>query len=102
VTADEANADVKEHNAHPSATLMDGTGTIGHAYDAKTTPHMFVIDPAGKIIYEGAIDDHATTDVADVRSSQNYVTAALTESLGGKPVTTAFTRPYGCSVKYAN
>jgi hypothetical protein len=102
MTAAQENTYISAVHADPTAAILDPQGAIGHLYSAKTTPHMFVIDPAGKIIYEGAIDDHATTDVADVRSSQNYVTAALTESLGGKPVTTAFTRPYGCSVKYAN
>jgi sensor domain CHASE-containing protein len=63
---------------------------------------MFVIDPNGKLVYEGAIDDHATTDVSDIAASKNYVSAALTSSLAGQPVATAYTRPYGCSVKYAD
>ena len=63
---------------------------------------MFVIDPAGKLIYEGAIDDHPTTDLADVPVSKNYVSAALSEAMAGQPVTIAYTRPYGCSVKYAD
>jgi len=63
---------------------------------------MFVIDPSGKIIYEGAIDDHPTTDPADIKSSKNYVSAALTEAMKGQPVAVSYTRPYGCSVKYAD
>ena len=62
---------------------------------------MFIIDPNGKLIYAGAIDDHATTEVSDIQSSKNYVSAALTEAMAGRPVQTAYTRPYGCSVKYA-
>lgn len=90
---------VKEH-ADPTAALLDPTGMIGHEYDARTTPHMFVIDPSGKLIYAGAIDDHPTTDPGDIKSSKNYVSAALTESMSGQPVATSYTRPYGCSVKY--
>jgi sensor domain CHASE-containing protein len=63
--------------------------------------HMFVIDPSGKLIYDGAIDDHPTTDASDIPSSKNYVSAALTEAMSGQPVATAYTRPYGCSVKYS-
>ena len=61
---------------------------------------MFVIDPSGKLIYAGAIDDHPTTDVSDIGVSKNYVSAALTEAMKGQSVETAYTRPYGCSVKY--
>ena len=66
------------------------------------TAHMFVIDPAGKLVYDGAIDDHATTDASDIPASKNYVTAALTAAMAGQPVATAYTRPYGCSVKYVD
>ena len=100
MTASQENAYVGKEHAAPTAVLLDPTGVIGHAYEAKTTPHMFVIDPAGKLIYAGAIDDHATTDPEDVKSSKNYVSDALSESMAGKPVATAYTRPYGCSVKY--
>jgi hypothetical protein len=87
--------------AKPTAVILDPSGAIGHLYDAKTTPNMFIIDPSGKLIYAGAIDDHATTEVSDIPSSKNYVSAALTEAMAGQPVQTAYTRPYGCSVKYA-
>lgn len=92
-----ANAE-KEGNA--SAILIDADGTIGHLYGAQTTPHMFVIDPKGKIVYAGAIDDKKSTDVADVKIATNYVAQALDASLQGKPVKVAFKVPYGCGVKY--
>jgi peroxiredoxin len=100
VTASEENAYLKQVNAAPSAVLLDPTGALGHLYDAKTTPHMFVISPQGTLIYNGAIDDRPTTDVADVGGAKNYVTAALQESESGKPVSNPTSRPYGCSVKY--
>jgi alkyl hydroperoxide reductase subunit AhpC len=94
------NAYMKKVGADPTAAILDPNGNIGHLYNAKTTPNMFVIDPTGKLIYSGAIDDHATTDVADIKASKNYVSAALSEAMAGKSVQTAVTRPYGCSVKY--
>jgi peroxiredoxin len=100
MTASQENAYVGKEHAASTAVLLDPTGVIGHAYEAKTTPHMFVIDPSGKLIYAGAIDDHATTDPEDIKSSKNYVSDALSASMAGKPVATAYTRPYGCSVKY--
>jgi hypothetical protein len=69
-------------------------------YNAKTTPHMFVIDPQGKVIYAGAIDNRATPDPDDVKGADNYVSDALMASMAGKAVNPAYTRPYGCSVKY--
>jgi peroxiredoxin len=96
------NTYISQVHADPTAAILDPKGTIGHLYSAKTTPHMFVIDPTGKLVYDGAIDDHATTDVSDIATSKNYVSAALTASLAGQPVATAYTRPYGCSVKYAD
>jgi peroxiredoxin len=97
-----ANALTKERGAAPSAVLLDPEGAVGRLYGAKTTPHMFVIDPQGKIVYEGAIDDRPSTDVADIAKAKNYVSAALDEAMAGKPVTTASSAPYGCAVKYAN
>ncbi|GGG90762.1 thioredoxin family protein [Silvibacterium dinghuense] len=97
----EENAYMSKVHADPTAALLDPSGAIGHLYEAKTTPDMFVIDPQGKLIYAGAIDDHPTTDTSDVAGSKNYVSAALTESMNGQPVATGYTRPYGCSVKYA-
>jgi peroxiredoxin len=100
VTANEENAYLKQAGAAPTAVLLDPTGTLGHLYDAKTTPDMFVISPQGVLIYEGAIDDRATTDVSDVTGAKNYVSLALEEAMAGKPVSTPATRSYGCSVKY--
>jgi hypothetical protein len=88
-------------HADPTAALLDASGDLGHMYDAKTTPHMIVINPAGNIIYDGAIDDHPTSDQSDIAKSKNFVDEALTEAMAGKPVDTPATRPYGCSVKYA-
>jgi peroxiredoxin len=101
MTAAQENAYIGKVHADPTAALLDPTGAIGHEYGAKTTPHMFVIDPSGKLIYDGAIDDHPTTDVSDIPASKNYVSAALTEAMAGQTVATAYTRPYGCSVKYS-
>jgi len=100
VTAAEENAYLKQVNAAPTAVLLDPTGQLGHLYDAKTTPHIFIINPQGTLIYNGAIDDRPTTDLADVNGAKNYVTAALDEATPGKPVSIATSRPYGCSVKY--
>lgn len=86
----------------PSATLMDADGTVGRAYGARTTPHMFVIDPQGKVVYAGAIDSKPTANPADIATATNYVKQAVGESLAGKPVSVASTRAYGCSVKYAD
>jgi len=102
MTAAEENSYMKKVNAVPTATILDPKGEIGKEYGAKTTPDMFVIDPEGKLIYAGAIDDHPSTDTGDIKTSKNYVSEALTQAMAGKEVATAVTRPYGCSVKYAN
>lgn len=83
-----------------SYLLMDETGKVGQAYAAKTTPHMYVIDPSGKLVYAGGIDDKRSANPADVKTAKNFVRAALDETLAGKPVTVATATPYGCSVKY--
>lgn len=101
LTADASNKIATSWKTHPTAVLLDADGKVGQAYGAKNTPHMFVISPDGKIIYEGAIDSKASPNAADIASSTNYVKVALDESLAGKPVSTPSTRPYGCSVKYA-
>jgi peroxiredoxin len=100
VTPEEENQYLKKMKAAPTAALLDADGTIGRLYQAKTTPHMFVIDPNGKLIYQGAIDDKATTDQADVKTAHSYLNDALNSAMAGKPVQVATTRPYGCSVKY--
>jgi len=79
---------------------MDEPGAVGRAYGAKTTPHMFIIDAKGNVVYNGAIDDRRSTDVADVKIAKNYVAAALDEIKAGKPVSTPSTTPYGCNVHY--
>jgi len=100
VTPSQENAYLDKMHAVPTAVLMDPEGKLGRLYNAKTTPEMFVIDPDGKLIYAGAIDDRPTPDPEDVRGANNYVSDALTEAMAGKPVNPTFTRPYGCSVKY--
>ena len=91
---------IRAKDAAPKATLIDGTSATGRAYGAKTTPHMFVVAPDGDVIYRGAIDDRRTSNPADAKAANNYVRAALTEALAGKPVSVASATPYGCSVKY--
>ena len=100
VTPSQENAYVAKMHADPTAVLMDADGKLGRLYGAKTTPEMYVIDPSGKLIYEGAIDNRPTPDPNDIRGADNYVADALTLAMAGKSVTTAYTRPYGCSVKY--
>jgi hypothetical protein len=100
VTPSQENEYLKKMSAAPTAVLMDPGGSLGHLYTAKTTPHMFIIDPSGTLIYNGAIDDHPTSDQSDIAGSKNYVSAALQEAMNGKPVAEPATRPYGCSVKY--
>lgn len=102
MTAADENAYLKQVDASPTAVLLDPTGALGHLYDAKTTPHMFIINPQGTLIYNGAIDDKPTTDLADVPGAKNYVSLALDEAMSGKPVSIPTSRPYGCSVKYAD
>lgn len=98
--ADAAIAKNTERGANPSYTILDPAGDLGRAYDAKTTPHMYVINGAGDLTYQGAIDSIRSTKVADIATATNYVTAALTAvSLGGMPNVTS-AKPYGCSVKY--
>jgi peroxiredoxin len=100
VTPPPENDYLKKMNAAPTAAILDPQGKIGHLYQAKTTPHMFVIDPAGKVIYQGAIDDKPSADPDTLPGAHNYVTAALNEAMSGKPVSIPVTRSYGCSVKY--
>jgi len=100
VTASDENAYLAKMQAAPTAALLDPSGEVGHMYDAKTSPQMVVINPQGVVIYDGAIDDKPTTDLADVPGATNYVSLALEQAIAGKPVATPATRPYGCSVKY--
>ncbi len=98
----EYNALFKEKGSAPSAILSDADGKVGHLYGARSTPSMYVIDKAGKLVYAGAIDDKPSPDPEDIASSKNYVKAALDEVLAGKPVAQSSTTSYGCSVKYAD
>ncbi len=100
VTAQQENDYLTRMNASPTAALLDPQGEVGRLYGAKTTPHMFIINPAGVLIYDGAIDNKATTDQADIAIAKNYVSQALEEAMAGKPVSVPTSRPYGCSVKY--
>lgn len=92
---------MKSKGSVPTATLMDEDGKVGRAYGARTTPHLYLIDPQGKLIYAGAIDSIPSANPADIKSATNYVNQALGEALAGKAVSQANTRAYGCSVKYA-
>ena len=90
----------RSRKAAPHAVLLDPEGRIGRAYEAKTTPHMFIIDEAGKLVYMGGIDSLATADPADIPKATQYVRVALKERAAGQPISAPVTRPYGCSVKY--
>jgi hypothetical protein len=90
-----------QQKAVATATLMDEDGKVGRAYDARTTPHMYVIDPQGWLVYAGAIDSKPTANPADIATAINHVDVALGESLAGRPVSVPLTRAYGCTVKYA-
>ena len=81
-------------------TLMDEDGTVGKAYGARTTPHMYIVDPAGKLIYAGGIDSVPSSRVDDIKTAVNYVKQGVREALAGQPIRAATTRPYGCSIKY--
>jgi peroxiredoxin len=100
LTAEQANAKMTEWKTKQTAFVLDPDGKAGQAYGAKNTPHMFVINPEGKIVYEGAIDSKASANPADIANATNYVKVALDESMAGKTVSNANTKPYGCSVKY--
>jgi hypothetical protein len=89
-----------QFGASPADVLLDPAGAVGRAYDAKTTPHMFIVDPKGTLVYMGGLDDKPSTNPADAKTAHNYVRAALDDLKAGRPVHDAVTRPYGCSVKY--
>ena len=102
VTPPEENDYLRTMHAAPTAAVLAPSGAIGRLYGAKPTPHMFVIDPQGKLGYEGALDDQPTPDPASLKIAHNYVSEALEDAMAGKPVPTPVTRPYGCNVKYGN
>ncbi len=98
--AAEANKQAKENHSHATAMLLDSEGKIAELYGAKTTPHMFVINKEGQLIYQGAIDDKPSTEQADVKGARNYVAEALDGAMAGKTLAVSETKSYGCSVKY--
>jgi peroxiredoxin len=100
VDAAKANDLTKSRGAAPTAVLLDPSGDVGRKYDAKTTPHMFIVAPDGKLIYMGGIDSIPSSDQHDIAKATPYVKVALAEAMAGKPVKDASTKPYGCSVKY--
>ena len=100
VSAEEADTLTAERDAAPTAVILDADGSIGRAYGARTTPHMYLIDEGGTLVYMGGIDDRATADPGDIPDSTNYVRLAMTELQAGQPISQPVTRPYGCSVKY--
>jgi peroxiredoxin len=91
---------MQQQKAAATATLMDSDGKVGRAFGARTTPHLYIIDPKGVLVYAGAIDSKPTANPADVAGATNHVKVALGEALAGKPISQPTTRPYGCSVKY--
>lgn len=90
----------EELKAHPTHIIRDTDGKIGLSYGAKTTPHMYIISPDQKVVYQGAIDDIATADLEDVKKAKNLVAKALDEALSKKPISVKKSKSYGCSVKY--
>lgn len=90
----------QERKALPTAVLMDEDGTVGKRYGARTTPHMYIVNPQGQLVYAGGIDSIPSARVADIDKATNYVKTGLAEALAGKPISAATTQPYGCSVKY--
>lgn len=95
-----ANQLTQQRGAAPSAVLLDPSGKLGHLYDARTTPDMYIVDPNGTLIYSGGIDSVPSTDPDDIAKASPYVKTALDQALAGKPVAQAVTKPYGCSIKY--
>ena len=89
-----------ERKSAPSAILMDEEGTVGKSYGARTTPHMYIVNPQGQLVYAGGIDSIPSARPADIEKATNYVKVGLSEALAGKPISAATTQPYGCSIKY--
>lgn len=100
VDADGANQLTQSRDAHPTSVLLDPAGDVGRQYGAKTTPHMYIIDEQGQLVYQGAIDDKPSARQSSLQGAKNYVLAALADMDAYRPVQQAETTPYGCSVKY--
>jgi len=92
----------EKHNGNMTAILMDPSGEVGKTYGATVTPHMYVINPEGKLVYRGGIDDRPTTDEADIEGATNYVKKALAAAMNGEEVSPERAKPYGCTIKYAS
>lgn len=93
---------MQSQKAAATATLMDADGKVGRAYGARTTPHMYIVDPKGTLVYAGAIDSKPSSNPADVTTATNHVKVALSEALAGKAISQPTTRAYGCSIKYGS
>lgn len=100
VSPQQANELTRSRDAAPTAVILDPSGDIGRLYGAKTTPHMYIVDAEGTLVYMGGIDDRPTARHSDVEGANNYVRTALTQLANGQTVSEPVTRPYGCSVKY--
>lgn len=102
MTGKQAQQFTKEQGSKSTKYLLDRKGVVGKAYAAKTTPHMYIIDDKGTLVYQGGIDNRPTANPADIKGARNHVLAALSEITAGKPISVTRSRPYGCSVKYAS
>ena len=100
VTGEECNEVIKNEKSAATAVLLDSAGNLGKLYDAKVTPHMYIIDQKGLLVYNGAIDSIPSASKEDVNKAKNYVKIGIDELKSGKNISTQETRPYGCSVKY--
>jgi peroxiredoxin len=100
VDAAKATELTQSRKASPTAVLLDPSGDVGRKYDAKTTPHMYIVAPDGKLVYMGGIDSIPSADKGDIAKATPYVKVALNEAMAGKPVSNASTKPYGCAIKY--
>lgn len=102
MTGPEAKALIAKQKIQSTNYLLDAKGLVGKAYGAKTTPHMYIIDGSGTLVYQGGIDDKPTANTADINDARNHVLVALNEIKSGEKVSVAQARPYGCSIKYAS
>lgn len=100
--AEEARQSIEDHGASPTAILLDPEGTVGKKYDARVTPHMFIIDPEGILRYNGAIDDKPSARPSSLEGAHNYIDAAMSSLKNGEEVEVKTNTPYGCSVKYGS
>ncbi len=100
VSPQEGQKQIADKGMHATAMLLDTDGKVGRAYDARVTPHMYLIDPAGKLVYQGAIDSVRSTNSSDIQAAENYVLSAYLALKAGNPVENATTKPYGCGIKY--